>query len=126
MNTVESLIYVCTQGSARIREITERLASATPRQTESLLKTLQRECDTTSAGLARLSTYEIPDEETLQDTSAPTADPRLILVAKLGVDAVQNGFCACGGVIAGEAPMADITVHAPMKKRAREQASKDD
>lgn len=99
-HTVTSLIFVVENASSQVRSISERLESATPRQLETLLRSLAKEADVLSSGLARLGQHidEIP-EDGAASKEPPISDRRLIDVSIMVRAAIKDGFCPqCGGI----------------------------
>ena len=100
-HTVASLVFVVENSSSQVRSLSERLDSATPRQLESLLRSLAKEADVLSAGLTRLSQHvdEIPDDKAATSKEPPVVDRRLIEFSTMVRAAITDGFCPqCGGI----------------------------
>ena len=102
-HTVQSLVYVVEQGAARVRKLSDSLQSASPKQLEPILRTLGKEADTLSGGLARLSHHveSMPSDED-KTNAPPDEDRRLLEISALIRNATNLGFCGrCGGTRRG-------------------------
>lgn len=100
--SIQSVIYVCREEAARLRELVRDLDAAEPRRLEGILRSLSKTGDTLSAALTRVSAYiDTIEADEQEETKAPSpkADASLLEVVQRLRVAETFGFCpTCHGV----------------------------
>lgn len=100
--TVSALVQVCEDSARELRELTDRLATVSPKQAEAVLRGIQKSGDNLSSGLDRLSHFAESIEEAPDETPQSEANCGLLLAAMKMGDALTRGICPdCGGICRG-------------------------
>ena len=106
-SSIESVVYVCREEAARLRQLVSDLNTAEPRRLESILRNLSATGETLSGALARASSYvdhlEGEHDAETQHAAPPDDSGLLEVVRRLQIATAQPPCPVCGGVKQGGA-----------------------
>jgi len=123
-SSIESVVYVCREEAARLRQLVRDLENVEPRRLESVLRNLSATGETLSGALARASSYvdHLEGEHAETQHAAPAEDSAPLEVVRR-LQASEGGRCpVCGGIRYGHTVTPDTAPDDYSKIRARAHA----